>query len=453
MARVLYSLLLRLALPAQVLRHVWRGWRSPQHRGSLRAHLALGLQARTDRPLWLHAASVGEVQGLSPLVRELRRALPGLPLLITVGTATGLARARQHFAASSDHAVTAAQLTVMAAPWDLPGAARRFVASQRPCAAVFIETELWPNLLREASVADVALLLASARVSEASTRRYRRWASGLMCDTVRRFSRIGAQSMADRERFMLLGAEPGAVECWGNLKFDFVPPPGVAEQGRAMRARLAPDRSMWVAGSTHAGEEMACLQAQSLLRETAAAHGMAAPLLVIAPRRPERFEEVARLVVGSGASLQRHSTLAPGRESDVLLVDELGALLPYYAAADVTFVGGSLVPVGGHNLLEPAALARPVLAGPHTGNAPDVARLLEGAGGLARVRDAGELAATLLELLGNPAQARRAGEAAAAVVAANGGATTRALEAITAVLRARQEQQAPGGPTARSASG
>ena len=297
MGRELYSLLLRLALPAQVLRYLWRGWHEPANRGSLRVHLALDLQPRVDQPLWLHAASVGEVQALTPLVQRLSGKFPGLPLLVTVGTATGLARAQQLMGALPG-------LTLRAAPWDLPGVARRFMAAAQPCAAVFVETELWPNLLQQASRAGIPLLLASARVSERSARRYRRWAGGLMRDTVRAFTCIGTQTVADRERFVALGAEPDAVECWGNLKFDFTPPPETAAQGLALRASVAAGRPMWVAGSTHAGEEDACLAAQTSLVAQAQARGAPAPLLVIAPRRPERFEEVARLVGSKGFALQ-----------------------------------------------------------------------------------------------------------------------------------------------------
>lgn len=437
MGRALYSLLLRLALPAQALRYRWRGWRDPANRGSLRAHLAMDMQSRADRPLWLHAASVGEVQALTPLARRLREEFPGLPLLVTVGTATGLARARQLMG-------TMPALTLREAPWDLPGVARRFMDSAQPRAAVFVETELWPNLLQRAARAGIPLLLASARVSERSARRYRRWAGGLMRDTVRAFTCIGAQTVADRERFIALGAEPGAVECWGNLKFDFTPPPEAIARGRALRARLAAGRPMWVAGSTHAGEEEACLAAQALLVRQAQASGTPAPLLVIAPRRPERFADVARMVESKGFALLRHASL-DDREvaadrvpaAQVLLLDQLGELLPYYAAADIAFVGGSLVPVGGHNLLEPAALARPLLAGPHTGNSPDVAARLEEGGALLRVSDAISLAGALRELLEDAEAMRRRGEAAAAVVAAHRGATTRALDAISAGLARR----------------
>lgn len=435
MQRALYSLLLRLALPAQVLRHLARRRRE---RSSLREHLAIGLDARADRPLWLHAASVGEVQALLTLVGRLRHALPDVPMLITVGTATGLSIARARLAAPAG-GQERAMIDVRAAPWDLPGAARRFIDAVQPRLSVFVETELWPNLIQRAARPGSPVLLASARVSARSTARYLRWAPALMQETVRAFARIGAQSPVDRERFIALGADPAAVECWGNLKFDLEPPAGTAEAGRELRARLAPQRALWVAGSTHPAEEDACLDAHRVLQGEARGRGAPSPLLVMAPRRPERFEEAAQRVMARGMRLQRHAAIAEGREPssaapDVVLVDRLGELLPYYAAADVVFVGGSLVPVGGHNLLEPSALGKPVLAGPHTGNAPDVAGQLEAAGALQRVTDAPSLARVLAGLLGDAALARRQGDTAAAIVAAGGGATTRAVQAISAAL-------------------
>jgi 3-deoxy-D-manno-octulosonic-acid transferase len=458
MQRVLYSLLLRLALPLQMLRFGWFGWRNPIYRGSLRAHLALSLIARTDRPLWLHAASLGEVQALALLVERLRVQYSDQPLIITVGTEPGLELARQRFAKHLAGRIAAPAeelpaLELLAAPWDLPGATQRFIAAKLPCAAVFIETELWPNLLQQASRAKIPLLLVSARVSARSARRYTRWMASLMRDTLRVFTRIGAQTAADRERFIAMGAEPDVVECWGNLKFDCLPPPDTPEQGRLLRNRLAAGRAMWVAGSTHAGEEVACLDAQQALETEARARGELAPLLVIAPRRPERFEEVARLIAARGFSLARHSAPVAGQSAQVLLLDCMGELLPYYAASDLAFVGGTLVPVGGHNLLEPAALARPVLAGAHTDNAPEAAMRLEAAGGLIRVADARALTTAVRELLRDPALAQRTGEAAAAIVAANGGATTRALVAITAVLPARPGWAAAKDPRGQSASG
>lgn len=445
MSRTLYSLLLRVLLPLQVLAFWWRGWRHPVYRGSLRAHLAAGLTARADRPLWLHAASAGEVQALAGLLQQLRQQHPSLPLLLTVGTPTGLLRARELYATWLKPVAGVAALTIQAAPWDLPGAARRFLRASSPCAGVFAETELWPNLVQAAADRRLPLLLVSARVSARSTARYLRWAPRLMRNTVRAFALVAAQTEADRERFISLGSDPAQVRVDGNLKFDLPLAPDVAQQGAVLRRRLAPARAMWVAGSTHEGEENACLAAQRSLRSIAVAAGKPAPLLVLAPRRPERFEAVAQWLSTQGAGYRRYASIVgPGGgetaefritdDVDVLLVDRFGDLLVCYAAADVCFVGGTLVPVGGHNLLEPAALGKPVLAGPHCFNALESARLLEAVGGLRQVDDESQLTQALREWLGDPAGAAQAGRAAAAAVLANRGAAAQALRAITALL-------------------
>ncbi len=449
MSRAVYSLLLRLVLPLQVLRFCWRGWRHPVHRGELRAHLSWGLTPRSDRPLWLHAASAGEVQALAGLLQQLRERHPALPLLLTVGTATGLQRARELYAqwlhADAQHgsARAAPPLTVQAACWDLPGAARRFLAASAPRLGVFVETELWPNLVHAAAGRAVPLLLVSARVPARSTARYLRWTPGLMRDTVRTFASIRTQSAADRERYLALGADPARVQTDGNLKFDLSLPADVSVRGAQLRRRLGLHRVPWTAGSTHAGEEAVCVAAQRMLRAGTAAGG-APPLLLLAPRRPERFESVARWLDTQGVRWMRHSALPAVTDDvgaidhgiDVLLVDRFGELMTCHAAAQVCFVGGTLVPLGGHNLLEPAALGKPVLAGPHCFNAPESARLLTEAGVLRQVRDAAQLAQALGQWLEDAALAARLGEKAAAAVAANRGAAAQAVQAITALLEA-----------------
>jgi 3-deoxy-D-manno-octulosonic-acid transferase len=453
MSRTVYSLLLRLVLPLQVLRFWWRGWRHPIHRGALRAHLSWGLTPRDDRPLWLHAASAGEVQALAGLLQQLRERHPALPLLLTVGTATGLQRARELYGEWLDTEVQCGSaravptLVVQPACWDLPGAAERFMSASAPRLGVFVETELWPNLVHAAAVRKVPLLLSSARVSARSTARYLRWAPGLMRETVHAFASIRTQSAADRERFVSLGAEPARVQTDGNLKFDLPVPADVARRGAELHRRLGLHRPVWTAGSTHDGEEAICVAAQRALRADTAA-GRAAPLLVLAPRRPERFEAVARWLEAQGIRWKRHSALTDAvtgtvsDDIDVLLVDRFGELLTCHAAAQVCFVGGTLVPVGGHNLLEPAALGKPVLAGPHCFNAPDSARLLAQTGALRQVHDAVELSQALRQWLEDAALAARLGEKAAAAVAANRGAAARSVQAITALL------EAPAFPTA-----
>jgi 3-deoxy-D-manno-octulosonic-acid transferase len=317
---------------------------------------------------------------------------------------------------------------------------------------VFVETELWPNLVRAAADRPVPLLLVSARVSARSTARYLRFAPGLMRETVRAFALIATQGAVDRDRFISLGADPARASICGNLKCDLPLPSDIAGRGAALRQRVAPRRPMWVAGSTHEAEEIACLAAQCSLRAAARSTHRPAPLLVLAPRRPERFDTVAAWLTAQNTIWTRYSVsddtgkAGLGDATDVLLVDRFGELLNCYAAADVCFVGGTLVPVGGHNLLEPAALGKPVLAGPYSFNAPDSARLLEEAGALRRVRDEADLAQALQQWLDDPSLTARVGQRGAAAVAANRGAATHALQAITALL-------APVSPKASPSAG
>lgn len=443
MPRTLYSLLLRALLPFAALWFKWRGWRHPAYSGSLRQRLGWQLPGRRDAPLWLHAASIGELRALAALLPALPAA--ATPLLVTVSTPTGLARARELFGAD-------ARIECRPLPWDLPGAARRFLDAARPRAAIFIETELWPNLVDATRRRGVPLVLLSARLSPRSVRGYRRWMPRLMRDTVRTFAAIGAQAAADRDRFVELGAAPERVQVTGNLKFDLQQDAGVSARGAALRARWAPARQLWVAGSTHPGEEAALVEAQQKLLTTARARGTPPPLLALVPRRPERFADVAAwLAAGSlrHAGSRQGAAQPPAADLDVLLVDEMGVLCDWYAAADMAFVGGSLVPVGGHNLLEPAALARPVLTGPHSFNAPDVARCLLEAGGAQEVRGADDLVAALAAWLEDPAEAARCGARAAAAVAAHRGAATRNAALVAPLLTAP-----PAAPaSAPSASG
>jgi 3-deoxy-D-manno-octulosonic-acid transferase len=268
-------------------------------------------------------------------------------------------------------------------------------------------------------------------VSERSTRGYLRFAPILLRHTLLHIGHIGAQSAADAQRFIRLGADPSRVQVTGNLKFDFPLPPDIEQQGQELRTRYAPGRPMWVAGSTHPGEEEICMVAQQDLVNRARAAGTAAPLLVLAPRRAERFDAVAIWLAGRGTRFARSSSPGTDPDSlDVLLVDTLGELLAFYAAGDVAFVGGSLVPVGGHNLLEPAALGKPTITGPHSFNSPDAARLLEEAHALLRVTDATTLADAIQKMLGDPESAAAYGQRAAAAVVANQGAAARALAMI-----------------------
>ncbi|MGC4028769.1 MAG: lipid IV(A) 3-deoxy-D-manno-octulosonic acid transferase [Steroidobacteraceae bacterium] len=439
MARALYTLLLRLALPAVLLLLWWRGVRRPQYRVKLRERLAW-LPAANEaaaghaRPIWVHGVSVGEVQAAAPLLRLLHERDPQRPLLLTTATATGHERAMR-LLGDLMRVPGPGALQLRYAPFDLPGAARRFLRRHAPCAAVFLETEVWPNLIHELAARRIPAAIVSARVSQRSVQRYRRYAARLIASTLARLDLVAAQSEADAQRFLQLGAVPASVAVTGNVKFDFALPPEAEELGGQLRAGYAPQRPLWVAGSTHQGEEDVCLAAQRELAQRAAAAQRPAPLLVLAPRHPERFETVAKLLESRQVNFLRRSQRKAGAAAaQVLLVDGLGELLAFYAAADAAFVGGSLVPVGGHNLLEPAALGRPVLTGPYSFNAPQAAALLEDAQALVRVDGAQSLADGVWSALTQTQEAAARGARAAAAVAASRGAAARTLAALERLL-------------------
>jgi 3-deoxy-D-manno-octulosonic-acid transferase len=419
--RFLYLLSVYLAAPVVSALLLWRGLRDRSYRQDFGERFGLGL-ARPPRGVWLHAVSVGEVQACAPLVRALAERHPDLPLTVTTFTPTGAQRARTLFG-------NLAQVRYV--PFDLPGAVRRFFARVQPRLAVIFETELWPNLYRECARRRVPLVLASARLSARSVSRYARVGT-LFRDTLARTALIAAQGAGDAERFRALGADPASTYVTGNLKFDFEPPPGTAERGRALRSRYAAARPLWVAGSTRPGEEQIVLAAHRQLRAQ-----QPQALLVLAPRHPQRFPEVATALSQAGMSFRRRSqpaeALADG-SCAVLLLDALGELLDFYAAADLAFVGGSLVPLGGHNLLEPAALGVPILTGPHYQNSESVARLLLADGAAAVVRDADQLATRAGALLADPPARARMGEAGRAVVDVNRGALLKLLALIEPLL-------------------
>ena len=419
-ARRLYTLLLWLALPFALPWLWWRAGREPGGQRGFGARLGFGAAPAAPGGLWLHAASVGEVQAAAALFDALAREFPEAPLLLTCGTPAGRARARTLFGARA---------MVEYAPLDLPGAVRRALRRLQPALLVVLEAEIWPNLLAACAARGVPVVYASARLSERSARLWAR-GPGLLSPALARGVWVAAQSAADAARYARIGVPAGRIRVAGNLKFDRALPPDVRERGARLRARYAPGRPLWVAGSTRAGEEESVLLAARVV----AAH-VPGTVLALAPRHPPRFAEVAALLGRLGCGVVRRSDgAATAGQPEVVLVDTLGELLDFYAAADVAFVGGSLVAAGGHNLLEPAALGVPVVAGPHQFSAPDIAAALRAAGALTIVADADGLAAAVMALLADPAARARQGAAARAVVEANRGALERILELLRSVL-------------------
>jgi 3-deoxy-D-manno-octulosonic-acid transferase len=310
-------------------------------------------------------------------------------------------------------------------PYDLAAAVRRFFDRVQPSLAIIMETELWPNLYHECGRRQVPLVLASARISPRSLARYQRLMP-LFRDTLANGIVIAAQTPADAERFRALGANPAHTHVTGNIKFDFELPGDVVMAGRALRKLQAADRPVWVAASTHEGEEAVLLAAHVLVRKQ---HPQA--MLLLVPRHPERFSAVATLVVDCGlACVTRSSAAVAGPRDAVFLGDTMGELMTFYAAADVAFVGGSLSAIGGHNLLEPVALGIPVITGPHNENAADICALLVARGAASVASDAAGVAAEVCRLFGDPAERQRRGAAGQAAIADNSGALERLLRLV-----------------------
>jgi len=415
MLRLVYTVLIYVAAPLALLANLWRSLRDPLYRQRLGERFGF-TAVRAERSLWVHAVSVGEVQAAAALIRELIKRHPQRPLIVTTGTPTGAQRVQALFGASVRHVYL---------PYDTPGSVRRFLDRIQPRIAVVMETEVWPNLFREIARRGIPLVIASARLSPKSVRGYRRLAS-LFKDALASGIQIAAQTAGDAERFIAVGANPAHTHVVGNIKFDLEVAEEVRARGRAFRASCCADREVWIAGSTHAGEEDMVLDAHAVLRR---AHPNA--LLVLVPRHPQRFDDVKANLRGRSIEFAARSTgAAVGVTTSVLLVDTLGELMMFYAASDIAFVGGSLVPIGGHNLLEPAALSLPIVTGPHNFNSPDVARALLEREGAIQVRTGDELAATLKSLFDNASQRERLGAAAFAFVTENRGAVQRLLALI-----------------------
>ncbi|MEN8205302.1 MAG: lipid IV(A) 3-deoxy-D-manno-octulosonic acid transferase [Pseudomonadota bacterium] len=414
--RTLYTFLLYLLTPMVLLRLAWRGLRArdywhrwPERFGSMEP--ALGEQV-----IWIHAVSVGEVQAAEPVVRALLESCPDYSLLVTTVTPTGSARVTALFGQKVAHVY---------APYDLPGAVARFFDRVRPQLAIIMETELWPNLFHACQQRAIPLLLINARLSARSVAGYRR-VRGLAGDTLAAVTEIAAQGETDAGRFENLGANPDAITVTGNLKFEQRIPPSLLEQAAVLRRDWGVGRPVWIASSTHEGEDELILDVFRQLRKQ-----FGDCLLVLVPRHPERFEFVAALCRQRGYhTVLRSEQVSCMAETAVYVGDTMGELPLLYAAADVAFVGGSLVPHGGHNLLEPAALGIPAVTGPHVFNFVEICELLIDAGAAVKVADPDELLQTVTHWLDDANERHRVGQLGRQVVEKNRGA----LQAVMAII-------------------
>jgi 3-deoxy-D-manno-octulosonic-acid transferase len=426
MARWLYTLFYYLALPLIVLRLFYRGIKAPQYRRRIAERFGIFTAPANQPSIWVHSVSVGETIAAIPIIEHLLKSYPDHRIVVTTMTPTGSERVISTFADRVFHVY---------APYDTPGAVKRFLKRSQPALLVVMETELWPNIIHYSARQNIPVLLANARLSERSAKGYQRVA-GLTRSMLGNISLIAAQHQADGDRFTSLGLKDQQLAVTGSIKLDVSIEPQTRQAAQALRAELEKDRPgfIWIAASTHEGEDEQLLSVhrQLLVQDPSA-------LLILVPRHPERFDKVAELASQQLATLRR-SGFADGVRpvgSDpvqVLVGDSMGELLMLYGCADVAFVGGSLVERGGHNMLEPAAWGLPILTGPHNFNFEKIAAELARQGGLQVCQDQQELAQKLIALAQLPADRQAMGEKAEAFVRNNRGALQRLLRCIDELL-------------------
>ncbi|MDF1628631.1 MAG: lipid IV(A) 3-deoxy-D-manno-octulosonic acid transferase [Alcanivoracaceae bacterium] len=413
--RLLYTLLWYLLIPVVLVRLWQLGRHAPAYRQRWKERFALGYGDELAASVWVHAASVGEMLAAAPMIEALLQRYPDTPLLITTTTPTGSERVQALFGNRVRHVYW---------PWDTPCVLRRFWHAFNPRLVILLETELWPNLLAAAAARRVPVMLVNGRLSERSHRRYRRL-SRLMRPMLASLEALAVQTPAEAERFVDLGANRQRVTVTGNVKFDIALDDALADSAARLREDLG-QRPIWIAASTHPGEDEVMLAAHKRLREQ-----QPDALLVLVPRHQERFAQVAEQVLASGHTMARRSLeQLPAPQTAVYLADTMGELLMLYGVADIAFVAGSLAPIGGHNLLEPALWSKPVISGPVLHNFTLIAELLDAAGGHRVVRDAEQLGALLGELFSDPQRRQQMGDRARQVVEQHGGALAKLLEVL-----------------------
>lgn len=422
MMRFFYTSIFYLLLPLVLLRLWWRARSAPAYAQRRRERFGFVPARRSDRPaIWVHAVSVGETLAALPMIRQLQSRYPGYELIVTTTTPTGSERVRAAFGDSVVHVY---------APYDLPDCLGRFLRRMRPQLAVIMETELWPNTIHACYQRGIPVVVANARLSEKSARGYGRFAA-LARGMLQQITVIAAQHSDDGERFLRLGLPQSSLAITGNIKFDLTLDDTVHARAAELRQRWQADgeRPVLLAASTHQGEDTLLLQAFAQLLTS---HPEV--LLVLVPRHPERFD---RVVAEASAQFQtrRHSQGGPvPMSTQVLVGDSMGELMPMLGAADLVFMGGTWVPNGGHNLIEPAAWAKPIFCGPSLFNFAEVSRLLQAASGLQIVDTPADLAAGVAVLLATPERAQQMGFAAQQVAEANRGALERLLAVIACQL-------------------
>jgi 3-deoxy-D-manno-octulosonic-acid transferase len=409
--RAFYSCLFYLLIPFVLLRLLWRGIKAPAYRYRWRERFAFYNKKFPQGVIWFHAVSVGEAEAVFPLVRQIQKQHPDAKLLITTTTPTGSARVK---------AVMQDTVAHVYLPYDVPDAVNRFMQCFKPKLAVIMETEIWPNLFLYCGKNGIPLYIINARLSEKSSRGYQKIPS-LVYPALAAVNLIAAQTQDDANRFIAIGADNEKVKTLGNIKFDVEIPKSIIAQGLQIKADLFSGRFVWLIASTHKDEEALFLEIYKEIKQT-----IPELLLVIVPRHPERFADVKKLCEQLQlAVVMRTAGDRVYPETDVYLVDTMGELKMLYAASDVAFVGGSMVPRGGHNILEAAAVGVPVMFGPYMHNFKEIARGVLSYNGAIQCQNKDELVNAILTLNEQPAYREALAEKGMEFVRQNQGAIAR----------------------------
>jgi len=420
-ARMLYSLTLYLTVPLVLVRLLWRGLRNPDYWHRWPERFGFFAVPALNRPIWLHAVSVGEVQAALPLIKQLQSRYPERSIVVTTMTPTGSLRVRQQLGDNVFHVYV---------PYDLPGVVERFIRRVKPTFVMIMETELWPNLFYQLHQQGIPLVVANARLSPNSVEGYRRL-KRLTATTLKQVDLLAAQSGDDAERFKSIGMDESKIRKSGNIKFDLDIPASVYESSEAISGILGRDRLVWIAASTHEGEDQKILDAFKVVMKK-----IPSVLLVLVPRHPERFSSVVSLCEKAGLNVVRRTESKNcDNSTQVFVGDTLGELMQFYAASDVAFVGGSLVQTGGHNILEPAALGKPVITGPYMFNFNEINETMLETGALQQVENADQLATTVIDLLSNADKRQQQGKLGQQHVEKNRGSLGRLIDLLVPYIQ------------------
>ena len=407
--RYLYNILFYLAIPFILLRLGLRSRKAKAYGKRWRERFAyIDVPAESQGGLWVHAVSVGEVLAAVPLVKAIRQHYPDLPIVMTTMTPTGSARVKANFADNIFHAYV---------PYDLPPVIKRFLNKLKPRAVMILETELWPNILHQCQQRHIPVMMANARLSEKSFTGYVKFPK-LTQAMLHAITILAVHAQADADRFIKLGIEPNKVSVTGSIKFEIKVPASILEQAQVLRNSLGQNRPIWIAASTHQGEDEQILAAHKRVLQT-----LPDVLLILVPRHPERFTSICQLAIKEGFNTIRRSTSnVCTKDVQVFVGDTMGELMLFFAASDLAFVGGSLVDTGGHNLLEPASLGLASITGPSYFNFLDVTKMLLKSKAVLQINDVSELAQQVLRLLQDSSVRTEMGERGRQVIEQNRGA-------------------------------